>query len=168
MEDQLIDVLTEELVTEPESLKIDGVVVGKLFSIDSKDFPRVEFPQNSSGHPIPARTIVPLNRQNIGDDITLMFEEGDSKKPIITGIIQTPGKNRVNGKHNGTLPTENPIDLKIDDEQLTFTAKKEIVLRCGKASITLTRAGKILIRGKYLLSRSSGVNRIKGGSVQVN
>ena len=41
-------------------------------------------------------------------------------------------------------------------------------LRCGKASITLTRAGKVLIRGAYLLSRSSGVNRIKGGSVQIN
>ena len=59
-----------------------------------------------------------------------------------------------------------PID--VDGERLVFTAKKEIVLRCGKASITLTRAGKILIRGAYLLSRSSGVNRIKGGSVKIN
>ena len=46
-----------------------------------------------------------------------------------------------------------------------LTADKEIELRCGKASITLTKAGKILLRGEYLLSRSSGVNRIKGGSV---
>ena len=44
----------------------------------------------------------------------------------------------------------------------------EIELRCGKASLILTRAGKVLIRGAYLLSRSSGVNRIKGGSVQIN
>ena len=49
-----------------------------------------------------------------------------------------------------------------------LTAEHEIVLRCGKASLTLTRAGKVLIRGTYLLSRSSGVNRIKGGSVQIN
>ena len=32
----------------------------------------------------------------------------------------------------------------------------------------LTRAGKVLIQGAYLLSRSTGVNRIKGGSVQIN
>ncbi|MEW5071937.1 hypothetical protein AB1P14_09365, partial [Pseudomonas aeruginosa] len=38
----------------------------------------------------------------------------------------------------------------------------------GKASITLTRAGKVIIRGAYLSSRSTGVNRIKGGSVQIN
>ncbi|MEP7119602.1 MAG: hypothetical protein ABJE95_01785, partial [Byssovorax sp.] len=36
------------------------------------------------------------------------------------------------------------------------------------SSITLTRAGKILIRGAYVLTRSSGVNRIQGGSVQIN
>jgi hypothetical protein len=34
--------------------------------------------------------------------------------------------------------------------------------------LTLTHAGKVLIRGAYVLSRSSGVNRIKGGSVQIN
>ena len=60
------------------------------------------------------------------------------------------------------------VNAAVDNERLVLTADKEIVLRCGKASITLTRAGKILIRGAYLLSRSSGVNRIKGGSVQLN
>jgi hypothetical protein len=56
----------------------------------------------------------------------------------------------------------------IDGKRVTFDAREEIVLRCGKASITLTKAGKVLIRGAYLLNRSSGVNRIKGGSVQIN
>ncbi len=56
----------------------------------------------------------------------------------------------------------------LDGERLEFSAEREIVLRCGKASITLTRAGKVIIRGAYLSSRSTGVNRIKGGSVQIN
>ena len=43
-----------------------------------------------------------------------------------------------------------------------------MVLRCGKASITLTQAGKILLDGTYVVSRSSGANRIKGASVQLN
>jgi len=47
-------------------------------------------------------------------------------------------------------------------------AKQEIVLECGRASITLTSAGKVLIRGAYLSSRSSGVHRIKGASVEIN
>ena len=53
-------------------------------------------------------------------------------------------------------------------DRLELVARREIVLRCGNASITLTRAGKIILRGTYVLSRSSGVNKIKGGSVQIN
>jgi len=48
------------------------------------------------------------------------------------------------------------------------SAKEQLVLRCGKASITLTKAGKIVIDGAYISCRSSGVYRIKGGSVQLN
>ena len=60
------------------------------------------------------------------------------------------------------------LQAKIDGDHVTLTAEKEIVLQCGKSSITLTKAGKIIIRGEYLLSRSTGVNKIKGGSVQIN
>jgi hypothetical protein len=60
------------------------------------------------------------------------------------------------------------VQVKVDGERLVFTGEKEIVLRCGEASITLTRAGKILLRGAYIVSRSTGVNRIKGGVVHIN
>jgi hypothetical protein len=47
-------------------------------------------------------------------------------------------------------------------------AQEEIVLKCGEGSITLRKDGKIIIKGTHLLSRASGPNRIKGGSVQIN
>jgi hypothetical protein len=97
-----------------------------------------------------------------------MFESGDPDKPIVMGLIQYPEAVRSGVSRNTRSVKHNPIEADIDGERLVFAAKKEIVLRCGKASITLTRAGKVLIRGAYLLSRSSGVNRIKGGSIQLN
>ena len=60
------------------------------------------------------------------------------------------------------------VELLADGERLVVTAKEQLVLRCGKASITLTKAGKVLIDGEYVSSRSSGVNRLRGGSVQLN
>jgi hypothetical protein len=60
------------------------------------------------------------------------------------------------------------VEVEADGERLVVSAREQLVLRCGKASITLTRAGRVIIRGESLLSRSSGVNRIKGGSVQIN
>ena len=60
------------------------------------------------------------------------------------------------------------VEVDADGERMIVSAKEQLVLRCGKASITLTKAGKVLIQGAYVLSRSSGVNRIKGGSVRIN
>jgi len=60
------------------------------------------------------------------------------------------------------------VEVDVDGQRLLVTAQEQLVLRCGKASITLTRAGKVLIEGAYVSSRSSGVNRIKGGSIQLN
>jgi hypothetical protein len=49
-----------------------------------------------------------------------------------------------------------------------LSAEREIVLHCGDASITLTRAGKVIIKGRYLISRSSGYNKVKGAAVEIN
>ena len=55
-----------------------------------------------------------------------------------------------------------------DSDHLVISAAKQITIQCGESSITLTAAGKIILRGKYIVSRSSGMQRIKGGSVQIN
>jgi hypothetical protein len=64
-------------------------------------------------------------------------------------------------------PPSLEVDAGVEDE-FVLTAAKQLTLRCGESSITLTAAGKIILRGKYIVSRSSGVQRIKGGSVQIN
>jgi hypothetical protein len=61
-----------------------------------------------------------------------------------------------------------PAEARVDGKKVTLTGEEEVTLKCGKSSITLTAAGKVLIKGEYVLSRSSGVNRIKGGAVQIN
>jgi len=60
------------------------------------------------------------------------------------------------------------VEVDADGERMIVSAKEQVVLRCGKASITLTKTGKVLIEGAYISSRSTGVNRIKGGSIQLN
>jgi hypothetical protein len=136
--------------------RIDGVVIGTLVELDVVGSPRVTHPGNPLG-PLPARSLAPLDSAKVGRDVALIFEGGDPAKPLVLGVLQRPGR-----------PDPRPVDVEVDGETLTLTGKKEVVLRCGKASITLTSAGKVLLRGAYVSSRSSGVNRIKGGSVQIN
>jgi hypothetical protein len=111
-----------------------------------------------------------LDASQIGRGVVLSFARGDPRNPIVLGVLVRPCEVRSerDGAGLGPAQPQSIVEVQRDGEQLVLTAEREIVLRCGEASITLTRAGKILIRGTYLLSRSSGVNRIKGGSVQIN
>jgi hypothetical protein len=136
--------------------RIDGVLIGTLVELDVIGTARVDYPGNP-GSALPARTLVSLDSEKVGRQVALMFENGDPLKPIVLGVLHRPGR-----------PEPRTLQVEMDGETLVLTGRKEIVLRCGKASITLTKAGKVLLRGAYVSSRSSGVNKIKGGSVQIN
>jgi hypothetical protein len=60
------------------------------------------------------------------------------------------------------------VDVAADGRRVELTAEQEIVLRCGEASLTLTRAGKVLIKGAYVCSKSTGQNNVKGATVHIN
>ncbi len=152
----------EASTREDQPLRLDGVVIGTLVDLADNSEPRVDFPGNPKGTAIAARSTAALSREDIGQEIALLFEGGDPARPLVIGRIQHPEESTA------PVSRHRPVFAEMDDERLVLSAGQEIVLRCGKASITLTKAGKILIRGAYLLSRSSGVNRIKGGSVQIN
>jgi len=142
---------------ESNSAKTAGVLIGWLVGIDKSATLLVDFPGNDSPEPRVARSVLALDEEAVGREVVLMFENGDLKRPVVMGLLENSSRHQARS-----------VDLSLDRKRLLFTAEEEIVLRCGKASITLTRAGKVLIRGAYVLNRSSGVNRIKGGSVQIN
>ncbi|WP_236234859.1 DUF6484 domain-containing protein [Pseudomonas tohonis] len=141
----------------PAATRLDGVVIGILLDVPEASSPVVAFPGCPSETGIAATTTTVLAREDIGTQVALMFVGGDPAQPLVIGRIQRLPETR-----------KEPAVAHIDGERLEFSAEREIVLRCGKASITLTREGKVLIKGAYLSSRSSGVHRIKGGSVQIN
>ena len=145
------------------TLAPDSVVIGVIVGVDDESAPSVSFPGCPSEKGTVARTTVAFSQSDLGQQVALLFEAGDMRKPVVISKIAVP--NRTTRE---TPPSPPTIETTIDGERLVLTGDKEIVLRCGKASITLTRAGKIIIRGAYLLNRSSGLNKIKGASVQIN
>jgi hypothetical protein len=149
-----------ELITgrSVQTAPAGGVIVGKFVGFDDTGNPLVNFVDDISYENVLARTIIALRKNQVGSDVVLAFEYGNLEKPVITGMLWQPESSLL----------QNSSEVELDGRRITLTAEKEIVLRCGKASITLTQAGKVLIRGAYLSTHSSGVNRIKGGSVQIN
>lgn len=141
---------------------LPAVVVGELVALaDAGRTALVLFEGQPGAAAVRARSVVDLHGPHIGQPVTLMFEQGDPARPIVTGVLR--------GAAGWPLP-DAPAQVEVDanGERLVVSAKDQLVLRCGKASITLTREGKVLIQGAYVSSRSTGVNRVKGGSVQLN
>lgn len=141
---------------------ISGVLIGELLALaDEGRTPVVRYPGQPGSQALTARTSVDLHGLHIGQPVVLMFENGDPARPIVMGVLR--------GQAGWPLPQQPAqVEVDTDGQRLIISAKEQLVLRCGKASITLTQAGKVLIDGTYVLNRSSGVNRIKGGSVQLN
>jgi hypothetical protein len=134
-----------------------GPIIGRIVAADPGKFPVVEFQVGRKSGRFAARSTVPVTLEDAGREVVLLFERNVIDSPIIVGVIQpviAPKATRIEAKE---LPST-----------LVLEAQEEIKLSCGKATMFLTRAGKILLKGTYVLSRSSGVNRIKGGSVQIN
>lgn len=127
-----------------------GVVIGTIVAI-ADGAPLVQFA--GAPGPVPARAAARLGPAQCGMSAVIAFEGGSLERPIVLGVLSP----------HGTLP---PTAL--EGDTVTLRAERQIVLRCGNASITLTSAGKVLIKGEYVLSRSSGANQVKGASVQIN
>jgi len=139
-----------------------GVLIGELIGIkDDGRIPLVLYAGQHGSAAVAARTTVDLHGPHIGAKVVLMFEGGDIGKPIVMGLLRT-------GEGWPLAGPPGQLEADVDGERLIVSAREQLVLRCGKASVTLTKAGKVLIQGTYVLSRSSGVNRIKGGAVQLN
>lgn len=153
---------TSSPAASPAGTALPGVVTGELLAItDEGRTPLVIYPGQPGAAALRSRTVVDLHGAHIGRRVVLLFEGGDALRPIVIGVLRDG-----DGWPLADQPAQVEVDA--DGERMVVTAREQLVLRCGKASITLTRAGKVLIQGSHVSSHSTGVNRIKGGSVQLN
>jgi hypothetical protein len=158
----LLQPLLQSRTVSPRPQPLSHVVVGELVAVVRESrTPLVTFEGQPGTAAVPARSAVDLHGRHVGQSVVLMFETGRADCPIVMGLL----------RGGETWPLEDApaqVEVDLDGQRLHIGAKEQLVLRCGKASITLTKAGKVLIEGTHLVSYSSGPNRIKGGSVDLN
>lgn len=142
----------------PPAPSLPGTMLGVVVAWEAERGPIVDFPGNAAG-PVPARLLVAADVEALKraaaerTPTALVFEGGDPERPLILGFVQAPGEAR---------------EAHVDGKRVVLTGEEEIELRCGEASISLKKNGKLVIRGAYVETRAKGTCRIKGGSVQIN
>lgn len=161
-------------VNQPEDIAPGEVIIGTLQGLSENAEPLVDFPRNNSCQAIVAMSTLALSTEHIGREVALLFTAGDFSRPLIIGLIHSALQDLIANFETSTdLQSVKPdesgqIEATIDGKKVVIEGQDEVVLKCGESSITLTRSGKIVIRGRSILNRSTGLNRILGGSVQIN
>jgi hypothetical protein len=153
-------------VLEREPRLSESPVLGTLLSVTEEGVPLVDYPRNSHG-PLPAKVACDLAPEQAvaGSSVLLVFENGDGQYPVILGAVS----DRLPVSSRDLVSTRRwKGEVALDGRRLVIEAREEIVLRCGKGSITVRADGKVLIKGTELVSRSSGVNKIRGALVNIN
>jgi len=153
-------------------VRICGHRAGHLVGWDGTT-PMVDFPGNPHG-PLAARRLDPTQGKTpaAGDrpEVLLTFESERSDRPILLGFLApttpAPGAGAVAAVESAEAGTT--VDAVVDGKRVVIEGQDEIVLKCGLASITLRRNGRVVVRGTYVETRANGVNRIRGGTVEIN
>ncbi|QDE80254.1 MULTISPECIES: DUF6484 domain-containing protein [Myxococcus] len=159
----------------PESLteRILGTQVGWVTGATSAGGALVDYAGNSHG-PLPARSAIPLDREALTraarerQGAILLFEDGDPCLPLLMGLIHAPSKTPLLDAVLEPPLDEAPMDAQVDGQRVVIEGRDEVVLRCGKASLTLRRNGQVLLRGINIRTEADEVHKIKGGKVQIN
>lgn len=140
----------ETLVDVSAAPELRGAVTGTFVGVTPHGIPLIDV----SGARRLARSCVPLHTCDLGRDVVVAFDATHPDSPIVLGVIQPAATETV--------------DITVDGKNVAVSAHESITLRCGNASITLNSDGKIVIRGAHVVTHASGVNRIRGGSVELN
>lgn len=132
---------------------------------------RVDFTGNAAG-PVAARVTAGLDDGALEaaargrQEAVLLFEGGNPTRPVVLALLRSATPH-LDAALSAPLPAGQKV-ARVDGRRVEIEGAEEVVLRCGKASLTLRRDGKVELRGVNVVSQAAQVNKIRGGKVQIN
>lgn len=140
-----------------ELTQLPGVVSGEITGTDDAGRPLVRW---TDAPPVPALGVwtpgAPRWSECVGARVLVGFLSGDEQHPVVLGLLEPPPGFAA------------PVEERERARTHCIEATDELVLECGDAKISLRHDGRVEIRGTHVISRSSGPNKVKGGSVFIN
>lgn len=138
-----------------------GLRIGKILHLTERGAAVVDWNDNPAG-PRVARSALGVQRD--GDEerslVLLGFEGDDPLRPIILGFVHDALFAEADSTAQQRSVEAPPV--------IVVEARDSLELRCGESSITMDRAGRVRVKGTQVVSRSSGLQRIKGSTVEIN
>jgi hypothetical protein len=101
----------------------------------------------------------------VGTQVLFLCEDRKCSKAILIGVlVNVEPMLRERTFETATRTT----CAQLDGQRIVLEAEQEIVLRCGKGSLTLTADGRIVMKGVEITSRAQRTHKIRGAVVNIN
>jgi len=142
--------------------------VGYVVDTDGEGRPVVDFSGNPAGPQVAQRT-VPLAGEALAvavaarQSVQLRFEDGNPRRPVIVGLLEGT---RVSADGVGSAKTRR-VPRGAGPGFEVRESEDGVEWRCGRASIRLMPDGRLLLKGTRIDIEAEGVNRIRGGVVDI-
>ncbi|MCA9693854.1 MAG: hypothetical protein KC636_29980 [Myxococcales bacterium] len=124
--------------------------------------------------PQPAELVAPLTEVELDEAIAcglpvIAWLPRGSGAPHIVGVVRPPRRpSLADGDallERAPRPSTRPLSVEQDGERVVITAPRELLLRCGAATVLLTADGRVRIKGLDITTRATRDNRVLGGKV---
>lgn len=143
-----------------------GVRTATVSSAGGEGGLRVSYEPDGTGVSFAARTTVAVSAADVGRSVVVALEEGDPARPIVLGILREAAPQPE--EEVRLLAPAGAPEVSVDGKRVCVEGEDEVVLRCGEASISLRKDGRITIRGMEIVSRARGTHKVKGATVLIN
>jgi hypothetical protein len=150
--------------------RLDGAQVGRVVAFERGEV-RVER-AGSPGRAVAARVSAALDDAALeaaarrGQEALLLFEGGDPSRPVLVALLRSATP-LVDALLSDPLPPAGKV-ARLDGRRVLLEGEEEVVLQCGRASLTLRRDGRVVLRGVNVVTQAEQVQKIRGGKVQIN
>lgn len=94
----------------------------------------------------------PTLRLSIGARVLVLMPGPGETRGIVLGTV---------GAYESPRPEPAPRELKLE-------ARERIELVCGESALTLDAEGRVLLKGRDVVTRAKRSQRIRGGTVHIN
>ena len=131
---------------------------------------RVDFEGNRAG-PLEARVAASIDDNALAtaarerQEAVLLFA-GKEERPVVLALLRSATPH-LDTALSSPLPAGQKV-ARVDGRRVEIEGAEEVVLRCGRASLTLRRDGKVELRGVNVVNQAEQVQKIRGGKVQIN
>ncbi len=100
----------------------------------------------------------------VGREVLVCFDGDDARRPVILGVMEDPVDLLLERATQAPLVPE----ARVDGRRVVIEGADEVTLVCGEASITLTRDGRVALKGVNVTSEAGELQRIRGAVVKIN